>query len=283
MRSGTDRVFTTVRFAAVAICAATAAGLVWLAVRTVVTAGHLVAATPGLVMLAATLGAVVALARSGLVAGAGPSSAKAAAAAKRGEMLAAALAGIAVAAGLLTGVTGGVVSGTAIGLAAVAFFALSRTFHGAAAVLERSAPPALPAPGTAVLAKPADIERAAASRPYPYPSPLPAAVKSAHRDAVVAHGFRATAWGMLIVLPGMPLVVISLFWGLGRHGSAADGLWSTAPLVAAGLLAGGLLCLAIAVPPTVRHAKIVSRHRRLLTAYGIEVNAQGVEIPPRQR
>jgi hypothetical protein len=87
---------------------------------------------------------------------------------------------------------------------------------------------------------------------------------------------------MLIALAGMPLVVISLFWGLGRHGSADDSLWNTHPMVAAVLLGGGLLCLAISVPPTTRHAKSVSRHQRLLKAYGVQVNAQGVEIRPRR-
>jgi hypothetical protein len=91
---------------------------------------------------------------------------------------------------------------------------------------------------------------------------------------VVDHQMRATAWGLLLV-PAVPMIVISLFWGKGRHGSPGANLWVSNPTVAAGLLGGGLLLAAIMVLGIVHQIRARNRHKALLAAYGVVVNDAG--------
>jgi len=275
------RLFVTLRVASVAISALIAAGLVWRALRRAAEAadaGRLIAVIPEIVVLALVLSAVVTLAHAGVAASTeGQPSARATRAAKRGATLAALLAGVGTGTGV-GNMANGLVAVVPIGLAVAALIVLAFLFRRASAVL--TPPPSLPAPGT-VTTEPVDVELAAASQPYPYPSPLPAAAKSAHITAITKHSSRGLRWTALGV-PGLLMVTASLVWGRGRHGSAATSLWNTHPHVAAWLLAGGVLLLAITVPVVARVSKIVDQHQRLLKAYGITVSTRGVEMPTRQ-
>jgi hypothetical protein len=130
-------------------------------------------------------------------------------------------------------------------------------------------------------AGPVDPEVAAAGPPYPYPMPLPPAVKAAHIAALTAWQRRGLPWLQLGFLTGVFAVVWTIVSDSGRRSrGSAPILWETHPTLALGMLVGGLLLLAVTVRPVVRNSRAISRHRRLLTAYGVRLDGSNREIPP---
>jgi hypothetical protein len=145
--------------------------------------------------------------------------------------------------------------------------------HGEQA--SRLAAPASPPAG------PVDPEVAAAGPPYPYPMPLPPAAKAAHIAAMTAWQRRGLPRLQLGFLTGAFAVVWTVVSDSGRRSrGSAPILWETHPALAVGMLAGGLLLLAMTVRPIVQNARGITRHRRLLTAYGVRLDKQNREIPP---
>jgi hypothetical protein len=117
--------------------------------------------------------------------------------------------------------------------------------------------------------------------PYPYPLPLPAEAKAAHIAALAVWQRRASPWITIVFATGAVAVAWTLMSDSGRRSrGSAPIFWETHPVLAAGLLIGGLLLLAVTVRPVVRNARGISRHKRLLTAYGVRVDRDNREVPP---
>ncbi|WP_028923970.1 hypothetical protein [Pseudonocardia acaciae] len=249
--------FGWVRVVTVAVCAPAIVWLAWLVGRTVgrwAAQGRPFVAVPGVTVLVGMLVAVALLAWFGVAAGS--ASAGAARAARHGTRLTVIAGRVAVLfIGLVAVASGGVEALVTAGVLVVTLTSSGIVLHRASARLSRSG----------------------AADDLPYPTPLPASARTAHVDAVVDHGFRATAWGVLFI-PALFLLVTALVW----DGSVEDGLWVRHPFVASGLLGGGLLLVMIMIPAMVRHTRARNRHKALLAAYGIEVNDAGERLPPRR-
>jgi hypothetical protein len=130
-------------------------------------------------------------------------------------------------------------------------------------------------------AGPVDPEVAAAGPPYPYPVPLPPAAKAAHIAAMTAWQRRGLPWIHLGFLTGAVAVAWTVMSDSGRRSrGSAPILWETHTALAVGMLVGGLFLLAVTVRPIVRNSRGFSRHRRLLTAYGVRLDKHNREIPP---
>ncbi len=137
--------------------------------------------------------------------------------------------------------------------------------------------PVPPAVGTEAI----DPEIAAAGPPYPYPTPLPAATKAAHIAAITTWQRRGYPWVMPGFVLGAVAVGSSLLSDSGprARGSAAI-LWETHTTLAAALLSGGLLLVAVTIRPVIRCSRGMVRHKRLLTAYGVRLDNRNREVPP---
>jgi hypothetical protein len=160
---------------------------------------------------------------------------------------------------------------------------LGMTLDGAAEALNRSAQRvALPTVESPPTSGSIDPNLAAASLPYPYPRPLPPAARTAHLDAMMSYGFRATAWGV-VFMPGMLVACVPLFWGARRYRPNSPSLFLTHPVASTLMLGFGLLLMGIAVPKMVRHSRNKARHKHLLASYGLNVTEEGEVLPPQPR
>jgi hypothetical protein len=111
--------------------------------------------------------------------------------------------------------------------------------------------------------------------------PLPAEAKAAHIAALAAWQRRAFSWVTIAFVIGALAVAVPLLSDSGRRSRGpAPIFWETHPALAAGLLIGGVLLLAVAVRPVTRNARGITRHQRLLTAYGVRVDQNNREVPP---
>ena len=257
--------------------------LVWVTVRAVVVltaSGQPVLLIPVGTFLVALLIPVIVLGHAGWVVRTGPTR-EAAAAATRGRYVALGLGVFGVVGGLSTASTGGALSGVAA-VVGVAMLPLGATLDGAAEALNRSAQRVALPVGRTPSTGPIDPDLAAVSQPYPYPRPLPTAARTAHLDALMDRGFRATAWG-LVFMPGMLVACVPLFWGARRRGPSDPSLFLTHPIASAAMLGFGVLLMGIAVPGMARHWRAKTRHKRLLAAYGVNVTDEGEVLPTRPR